>query len=55
MRQKLGKLIIFEELDKSDLSALVVNEVDEKEKRIIDDFVGLFTNRSGLKEEEHSY
>jgi hypothetical protein len=54
MREKLGKLVIFEE-ESADISILMASEGDEKEKKTIDDFIGLFTNRSNLQDENQSY
>ena len=55
MRQKLGQLVIFEDVTESSINGLVCSTMDQKEKGIIDEFVGLFTSRSNLKEEEKNY
>ena len=55
MRQKLGKLIIFEQAQLLDISSLISGEVDERQKKIIDEFINLFTNRSNLNEDDTSF
>jgi hypothetical protein len=55
MRERLGKLIIFEEIGETDIYELVSSEADEKEKFLIDDFVAFFTSRSNFKEDEKKF
>lgn len=55
MRDQLGKLIIFEQLGETDLYELVSSSADQKEKLLIDDFVGFFTSRCNLKEDERKF
>ena len=36
LRNKLGKLIIFEDVEQNDTMAMVVNQPDQQQKMIID-------------------
>lgn len=51
MRDRLGKLIIFEEMGDTDINDIILSKADEKEKIVIDDFIGFFTSRSNFKED----
>jgi hypothetical protein len=42
-------------MGETDIYEIVLSKADEKEKILIDDFIGFFTSRSNFKEDEKSF
>lgn len=52
MRDKLGRLLIFEELDEG---PAIAELEEQRERALIEDFVGFFTSRCALREDERKF